>query len=59
MSGMKYVSEKRCKFITTLFIIRTWFGYKLFATTHYVVAYKTIHMYYLNMSHDLLNRSCD
>ena len=48
MSGMKYVGEKKCKFITTLFIIRTWFGYKLvcsqFATTHYMIAYKTIHV---------------
>jgi hypothetical protein len=40
---------KKCvNFITTLFIIRTWFGYKLvysqFATTHYMVAYKTIHI---------------
>ena len=27
-----------------------------FATTHYVEAYKIIHMYYLNKSHNLLNR---
>ena len=30
-----------------------------FAITHYVAAYKTIYMYYLKKSHDLLNRSCD
>ena len=30
-----------------------------FSTTHYVAAYKTIHMYYLRKSHDSLNRSCD
>jgi hypothetical protein len=55
--------KKGVNFITTLFIIKTWFSYKQvysqFATTHYVVAYKTIHMYYLKMSHDSLNRSCD
>jgi hypothetical protein len=28
-----------------------------FATTYYVTAYKTIHMYYLKKSHDSLNRS--
>jgi hypothetical protein len=42
---------------------RTRFGYKRvcnqFVTTYYVAAYKTIHMYYLKKSHDLLNRSCD
>ena len=30
-----------------------------FTTTHYVIDYKTIHMYYLKKSHDSLNRSCD
>ena len=30
-----------------------------FATIYYVVAYKTINMYYLKKSHDLLNRSRD
>ena len=39
------------------------FGYKLvcsmFTTIHYVAAYKTVHMYYLKKSHDLLNKLCD
>ena len=30
-----------------------------FATTHYVATHKIVHMYYLNKSHDLFNRSCD
>jgi hypothetical protein len=51
--------KKGVNFITTLFILKIWFGYKQFATTHYVVAYKTIHMYYLKISHDSLNKSCD
>ena len=42
---------------------RTRFGYKSvcsrFIITHYVTAYKTIHIYYLKKSHDSLNRSCD
>ncbi len=33
--------------------------YNSFATIHYMTVYKTIHIYYLNKSHDLLNRSCD
>ena len=41
----------------------TEFDYKLvcnqFVATYYVAAYKTIHMYYLKKSHDLLNESCD
>ena len=44
-------------------ILWTRFDYKPvcnpFAITHYVVIYKTIHMYYLKKSHDLLNKSCD
>jgi hypothetical protein len=42
---------------------RTRFGYKLicslFVTTHYVRAYKTIHMYYLKKSHNSLNLCLD
>ena len=29
------------------------------ATIYYMAAYKTIHIYYLKKSHDLLNRSCN
>ena len=40
-------------------IKRTRFVCSPFATTHYVTAYKTIHIYYLKKSHDSLNRSYD
>ena len=44
-----------------LIFFRTRFSYKpvysLFVITHYVTAYKTIYMYYLKKSHDLLNGS--
>ena len=30
-----------------------------FPTIHYMSAYKTIHMYYLKNSHNLLNKPCD
>jgi hypothetical protein len=53
-----YLKEK---FDTIKYKIRL--GYKLvcnsFVTIHYVVAYETIHMYYLKKLHDSLNRSCD
>ena len=43
--------------------LRRRFGYKpaysMFATTHYVVVYKIIHMYYLKKLHDSLNKLCD
>ena len=29
------------------------------STAHYMTSHKTIYMYYLNKSHDLLNRSCN
>jgi hypothetical protein len=42
-------------------LLRTRFDYKSvcnrFATTHYVTAYKTIHMYYLKKSHDSLRNN--
>ena len=35
------------------------FVVRLLAITHYVAAYKTVKIYYLKKSHDLLNRSYD
>ena len=38
---------------------KVWLQTGLFVIIHYVVSYKTIHMYYLKKLYNLLNRSCD
>ena len=55
---MNYRSVHACTFYNwSLNTLRLEHSY--LATTHYMLIHKTIHMYYLNNSHGLLNKLCN